>query len=115
MSAVEECLLVTKALYTVILNGSEKPGDEWVAQMNELFNRREAILPAIKEPFTDEEKEMGKQIITLNTQIEKALHKNRNEVQSEMGHLRSKKTNMKRYINPYDQVDRDGTFYDKRN
>ncbi|KIL42967.1 flagellar protein FliT [Jeotgalibacillus campisalis] len=115
MSAVEQCLRLTKAIYSVLLNGKKESREEWINQVNALFDEREELFPQISEPFSPEEREMGNQIISLNSRIQELLATNHLHLQDEMSSLRSKKTNMKKYINPYDQVNRDGTFYDKRN
>ncbi|TFE03929.1 hypothetical protein [Jeotgalibacillus salarius] len=114
MSVVEKCLNITKSIYNIILDGSEETRDDWTSEVNQLLDEREKILPLIKEPFTTEEREMSNQIMQINNKIEEGLVKNRAVIQDNIHGLRAKKTNVKKYIDPYDQVNRDGTFYDKR-
>lgn len=115
MNVIEDCLHLTQSIYEVLLDDcvNEEKRDERLTRLQTLLDRREEILPLIRDPFTLDEQTMGNEILRLNNLIQSAMVQNRNEIQNKITRLQASKSTVKKYVDPFGQVNKDGTFYDR--
>ncbi|TDL32579.1 hypothetical protein E2R51_07795 [Jeotgalibacillus sp. S-D1] len=106
---------MTQSIYEVLLDDcvNEEKRDERLTRLQTLLDRREEILPLIRDPFTLDEQTMGNEILRLNNLIQSAMVQNRNEIQNKITRLQASKSTVKKYVDPFGQVNKDGTFYDR--
>ncbi|PKR86268.1 flagellar protein FliT [Heyndrickxia camelliae] len=114
MNAVEACFVLTDELITTLKQVTSEHRDKAMEKMQELLNKREQLLPLIKPPFTEKEVLVGKQLIEQQKELDKLLLRIKQDIKEDINGLSKKKTSMKRYINPYENMQTDGFFYDKR-
>ena len=78
------------------------------------LDQREELLKSIQPPFTEQEKELGKQLVELDQQVKQLLQKQKQEIQQDIKQLHMKKESNQKYTNPYESMPVDGLFYDKQ-
>ena len=115
MSSVLHCYTITKQLKEAIAQVSEENRDVTIEQIDSLLEKRQGVLGAINHPFSEEEQSLGKQMMTWNKEIDKKLITIRADIKRDMNGLNKKKTSAQKYTNPYESMQYDGMFYDKRN
>ena len=76
---------------------------------------REKLLTDVKGPYTEEEKQLGQEIIKRNAVINLKLRSLKEAIQKDMTSLTKKKDSVDKYVNPYASMQVDGVFYDKKN
>lgn len=116
MDVVKQCFVLTKQLYDLV-NGTvaEEDREEHIRQIDLLLNQREEILPKIRPPFSAEEKELGQQIVGYNKLIDTKLKSVRARIQVDFQQMKKKEQSVQKYTNPYERLQTDGVFYDKKN
>jgi flagellar protein FliT len=115
MTAVQLCYDLTNDLLQLVQSFNEENRDDVINQIEELLEKRQDILQQIKPPFSNEENALGQEIVKMNRTLDTKLILISNEVQRDMNGLNKKKVSAKKYTNPYESVNFDGMFYDKRN
>lgn len=115
MTLVKECYEITQQLFKAVQAVTTENRDEAIKEIEELLAKREAFLSSIKPPFSAEDKKLGQKMISMNREIDAKLKLIQNFVQRDINGLKKKKTSMNKYTNPYESVNFDGMFYDKRN
>ncbi|WP_433744766.1 flagellar protein FliT [Falsibacillus pallidus] len=115
MSAVLQCFAVTKKLYDLTQKDLDASREETIAEVEKLLLERESLLPEVVPPFSPEEEKMGKQMLVWNEAISEKLLLIKRLINKDINGLEKKKTTAKRYTNPYENMNFDGMFYDKRN
>lgn len=88
--------------------------DETIAEIDELLNVRDQLQQHIQAPFTEEEEVFGKQLVELEKVVQQKLQTFTNKIRIDINKAQSKKGTIKNYVNPYSNLERDGTMYDKR-
>ena len=114
MTPVHDCHKMTKRLLD-LLEAASHDRDSQIDQVEKLLDQREQVLPAIQPPFTEEEQKLGREIQVMNLEIEVHLQKLSNAVKADLKEVNVKKQSMDKYSNPYESLQTDGVFYDKRN
>ncbi len=114
MSAVLHCYTITKQLKEVIEQVNEGNRDVTIEQIDSLLEKRQTLLGTIKAPFSEEEQSLGKQMMSWNKEIDSKLLSLRAEIKRDMNGLNKKKTSAQKYSNPYESIQFDGMFYDKK-
>lgn len=115
MNPVRECYELTKALLAVVQTITTENREEQIKEIEHLLEKRDRLLNLIKPPFLDEEQQLGQAIVKMNGEIDPKLNTIRNLIQRDINGLNKKKTSAHKYNNPYESVNFDGMFYDKRN
>jgi len=105
---------VTEKLVQLLQSSAIADRDERITKMNELFDQREALLPSIRQPITDQQKEMASRILKLNEQLMSLLEKEKLSIKKDINSLNHRKESTKKYANPYESLRTDGMYYDKR-
>ncbi|HYK74758.1 MAG TPA: hypothetical protein VEV44_16810 [Pseudoneobacillus sp.] len=115
MNPVEECYEITKLLTIVVQNAlNEEEREIIIDEIDELLFKREELLPKITPPFTLEESKKGEEIIKWNYFIDNNLAKIRTKIQNKLNKANKTKESVQKYVNPYQSLQTDGSFYDKR-
>ncbi|KJE28233.1 MULTISPECIES: flagellar protein FliT [Geobacillus] len=116
MGVVRDVWLVTKQLLEAVM--APWPPEEREARMavvDELLRRREALLPKLRPPYSEEEQELGCEIIVWNQEIEARLRRVCEEIRRDLRMAGAKRQATVCYAHPYEQpLSFDGMFYDKR-
>jgi flagellar protein FliT len=89
--------------------------DAQIEKIHSLLDQREELLKSIQPPFSQQEKELGEQLVQLDQQLKQLLQKQKQEILQEIKQLHTKKELNQKYTNPYESMPVDGLFYDKRN
>lgn len=99
-----------------ILNRQElEDRDDKIKRIIELLDEREEWIHLINPPFTEQELQLGRQVVLLNQQVDKLLLLHKQAIQRDIRQLNEKKQTSSRYSNPYENLLVDGVFYDKKN
>lgn len=114
MSAVQNFYNVTMELITWLLEHPHDERDERIKKIEELMEKREAFMQNIKPPFSPEEQLLGKKLMDLNQQLDKLLLLEKTAIQKNIKDLHKTKESTNKYANPYQSLNTDGIFYDKR-
>lgn len=115
VNAVQEVYDLTKKLFQLVENKDAiEERDHLIEKITSLLDEREQILHDVKPPFTDEERLKAAQIMKWNERVNSEFIKIKAEVQNDMAKLKQKKATTAKYTNPYQNVNIDGMFYDKR-
>lgn len=86
-----------------------------IQQTDQLLTKREQLQLSILPPFTEEEQVFGQELVQLENELEIKLKNYLQNIREDIGILQKKKGSAQAYIDPYNKVFRDGTFYDKKN
>lgn len=114
MTLVKECYDLTRNLLQAVQSVTTENRDETIETVEELLERREKLLSSIKPPFSNEDRRLGQELVSMNREIDVKLSLIQSHIQRDINGLNKKKTSMKKYTNPYESVNFDGMFYDKR-
>jgi flagellar protein FliT len=116
MNPVQSCFEITKELWGILTapSSGEKKRDEEIDRIENLIEKREGLLKDIQPPFSELEEELGQQIVKMNKVIDQKLSVLREEIKRDMNGINKKKINVKKYSNPYEGLQQDGVYYDKK-
>jgi flagellar protein FliT len=114
MIRVQECYDLTEKLVRLLRNPYEKSRDEVIAEIEGMLEERQKTMTDMKGPYSEDEKELGRQIVLWNAEIEKGMTSLRNDIKRTINSVSKKKTSAKKYTNPYASLQHDGMFYDKK-
>ncbi|MCA1055314.1 flagellar protein FliT [Rossellomorea aquimaris] len=114
MSSVILCHSITKQLLEAIDGVTDENRDSVIEKIEKLLVERQSLLGAINPPFTENEQAIGKQMMGWNQEIDGKLMLLRAEIKRDMNGLTKKKTSAQKYTNPYENLQHDGMFYDKK-
>lgn len=104
----------TERLIQITVNMPAEEREAVIEEINQLLDIREKLQPAIQAPFTEEENAYGKVLLSLEEQLQKRLTAFSKSIRIDIAENQKKKGTVQAYIDPYSQVFRDGTYYDKR-
>jgi flagellar protein FliT len=114
MSSVLLCYTITKQLKEAFEQVTDENRESTIEEVESLLEKRQSVLGTIKPPYTQDEQKLGKQMIAWNHQIDRQLSQLRLEIKRDMNGLTKKKTSVQKYSNPYESLQYDGMFYDKK-
>jgi flagellar protein FliT len=116
MSVAEECHLKTKQLYELVQNESfdDTVRDDVIERLDQLLDERQLLLDQFTPPFSNDEKQLGQEILSWNRVIDSKLISFQQAVQRDINGLSMKKKSVNKYVNPYESMQHDGMFYDKK-
>ncbi|PFA67371.1 flagellar protein FliT [Bacillus sp. AFS015802] len=114
MSSVLLCYTITKQLKEALEQVNDENREATIEEAESLLEKRQNVLVTIKPPYTHDEQELGKQMIAWNQQIDRQLSQLRLQIKRDMNGLTKKKTSVQKYSNPYESLQYDGMFYDKK-
>jgi flagellar protein FliT len=116
MSVTVECHSKTKELYDLVKGASFEDAvrDKVMERLDRLLDERQLLLDQFKPPFSNNEKKMGLEILEWNRVIESKLTSFQQMIQRDINGLSKKKSSVNKYVNPYESMQHDGMFYDKK-
>ncbi|MEN2768741.1 flagellar protein FliT [Ornithinibacillus xuwenensis] len=116
MNRVEPIYAITMRIQELLDDKiSSNHRQEVLDEINQLLIQRGTYMEEISEPYTSEELNLGKQIVTLNKSIQEKMDKLFKTLKIEMKQLKQQKNSNRKYINPYENVQTvDGMFMDKK-
>lgn len=112
--SLQEWQEVTKYLIQILDTREEDKRDEVIEQVEKLITKRDQLQPTIQQPFTKEEHEYGKELVLLEKELQIKLALFMKGIRLDISEHQKKKDSSSAYTDPYSQVFRDGTFYDKK-
>ncbi|HWL22206.1 MAG TPA: hypothetical protein VNR38_00395 [Ureibacillus sp.] len=104
----------TELLIRILDVQDEELYDRVIEKVDSLLNKRELLKPTIQLPFTKEENEFGQNLLDLEKVLDKQLKLFSMDIQKNIQVQQKKKVSVHAYLNPYNKVYKDGTFYDKK-
>ena len=90
MEAIQALREVTNRLIE-LLQREELDRDVRIEQIQSLLDQREELLKWIQPPFTQQEKELGRQLVELDQKVQQLLQKQKQEIQRDLKRLHMKK------------------------
>ncbi|BCB05693.1 flagellar protein FliT [Bacillus sp. KH172YL63] len=114
MSSVLLCYTITKQLKTALDQVNDENRESTIEEVESLLEKRQSAIDSLKPPYTQEEQELGKQMVAWNGEIDQKLAQLRLVIKRDMNGLSKKKTSVQKYSNPYESLQHDGMFYDKK-
>lgn len=116
MDHIQGLLLLTEQLQELLDREiTSKNREKTIEQIDYLIEMRGKYLQKVAPPFTEEEKEVGRQIIDKNVFIQKKMDCLFSNLKDEMRQVKQKKQSNRSYLNPYKSVQAlDGMFMDKK-
>ncbi|MFD1707505.1 hypothetical protein ACFSCZ_12295 [Siminovitchia sediminis] len=114
MSAVLQCLSITKVLIDRIQTMEEANREETITVIESLLAEREEWLRDIHPPFTKEEVAAGKEMLELHKELSSLLENLHRYVLRDLNAIQIKKASAAKYNQPYSHMRNDGVFYDKK-
>ena len=110
MVAIKQCYAITKEIIDLLKGGQEVD----LAKVDLLLEQRQACLSLLKAPVTENEKKLGQALLQQDKELLGLLEKEKVFIQKELRDLKYKKASNQKYVNPYQSLQTDGVFYDKR-
>nr|WP_106783756.1 hypothetical protein [Lysinibacillus timonensis] len=105
---------ITEELIGILKVFDQTKREDGIQQINQLLEKRENLRLNIIPPFTSDENLLGGKLIEVEKELNKLLNFIIKGIRSDIELSQKKKTSLHAYVNPYKQVYRDGTFYDKK-
>ena len=106
--------VATKSLLTVLDRREEDQRDATIEHVETMLTERDQLQPSIQPPFSKEEHEYGKDLILLEKELQIKLALLSKDIRLDISEHQKKMDSSNAYMDPYSQVFRDGTFYDKK-
>lgn len=115
MSSLQRVYDLTKEMLEKF--ASEHQNREELINAFEAFvEERDVLLKEVKGPYSDQEKTLGQELVTLDSQLKVAVDQYFTNFKDEIISLNKKRQSNKKYTNPYANVlNRGGSFIDKKN
>lgn len=88
--------------------------DERIEETERLLELREEAMKKVSSPTTDAERELLQKCKQLNDHLNGLMMNEKLNIQKDMKELKTKKESANKYANPYDSVNPDGMFYDRK-
>ena len=111
---MKEWHTLTENMIRLLQIEEEEKRDLVIEQVELSLAKREELQSFIQQPFTEEEIEFGKKLILADQQLNKKLNVYMSAIKKDLSNTQVKKGTMHNYMNPYDKVARDGTYYDTK-
>ncbi|MEV9640551.1 hypothetical protein ABZ756_07615 [Mammaliicoccus sciuri] len=92
----------------------ESQRDEVITKIEGLLDDREKLQPHIAEPFTDEERDAGQELMQLEKEVLTNLARFMKDIRTNISESQAKKENINSYTNPYGKMIQDGAYYDTK-
>ncbi len=104
----------TEQLLSVLDVRDEDKRDDTIAEIEKLLEEREQLQSSIQPPFTEEENSFGKNLLENEENLKEKLQLFMKDIRLNISEQQKKKVSINAYMDPYSQVNRDGTFYDTK-
>lgn len=105
----------TELLIRILAVHKEELRDGVIEQVEHLLNKRDELQKTIQAPFTDQEKAFSQELLQIEKKLDTALKVYLKDIRGDIEVQQKKKVSVHAYMDPYNKVFRDGTFYDNKN
>ncbi|HLR08884.1 MAG TPA: flagellar protein FliT [Bacillota bacterium] len=116
MNRLTALLEVTKQLEQVLdqpVNPQNR--ESIISAINTLVEKRSACIKKLVPPYTEDEKQLGRDIVQRNEWIQARMNTIFDELKQEMKQINKQKSSKQSYTNPYKHVQTmDGMFVDRK-
>lgn len=113
MSLVQSFYDATLELIAV-LESKEMDRDVKISEVETLLGKRQQTMAGMAPPYSEAEEKLGAKLLELNAKATQLMEKEKLFIQKDIKNLIVKKETSNKYINPYQSMETDGMFYDKR-
>lgn len=115
MNVVAQLLEATEEIVHLLREPIEKEKrDIIIEQVEQLLEKREQLLQQLPATLTEEEKQIGKQLLALDREANGLLRQFKQHIQQDLKQIKQTKEAVDRYDDLYNSLASDGMFYDKR-
>lgn len=116
MNRLEALYQVTAELQELLEQEiTAKNREQVILQVDLLVEKRGKYMEALEPPYTDEEIQLGQQLIPMNEQIQQLMNELFADLKTEMKQVKKQKKSNRSYVNPYKNVQAlDGRFLDSK-
>ncbi len=101
-------------LQLISLYRGEKERDEVIEETKRLLNLREDAIKLVDKPNTEAERELIQKCYKLNNHLNELMNQEKVNIQKDMKEFKVKKESTTKYVNPYENINLDGMFYDRK-
>ncbi|AKE25338.1 MULTISPECIES: flagella biosynthesis regulatory protein FliT [Bacillus] len=112
MNNIDQLYTETKSMLSHIQNTPES--DELLKQIEDFVATRSELIQEISLPLSEEERKQMKLILTWDQLIVKEMERLKQSIATELQQIKRKRVMHTTYLNPYNNITIDGTYYDKR-
>jgi flagellar protein FliT len=88
--------------------------EERIEEMERLLSARDEAMTKVTSPTTDDERELLSKCKQLNDHLNGLLSQEKVQIQKDIKELSLKKESTNKYVNPYNNINQDGMFYDRK-
>lgn len=118
MTILKKLLTLSEQLLTHVGNdlpNNPEARDEFIDKIETFLSERQKLVNQLEGAIlSEEEKEMGKKIVSLNQAIDERLKVLQMQIRRDINVFRDKKVKNRKYESPYDGPTLEGVFIDKR-
>ncbi|MBM7570232.1 flagellar protein FliT [Aquibacillus albus] len=116
MNRMEQVYETTMELHQLLDGEKIKENrDGTIDSINKLLGKRSDLLKGIEPPYTDQEKEVGQQVVQLDRVIQSKMGMLFQTIKSEIKTVKKQKQSNQKYKNPYQNLSNfDGMFLDSK-
>ncbi|MCY7783401.1 flagellar protein FliT [Bacillus sp. FSL H8-0515] len=112
MKNIDQLYTETESMLSHIQNTPES--DELLKQIEDFVAKRSDLIQEISLPLSDEERKQIKLVLTWDQLIVKEMERLKQSIAAELQQVKRKRVMHTTYLNPYNNLTIDGTYYDKR-
>ncbi|MFC7685706.1 hypothetical protein [Ureibacillus sp. GCM10028918] len=112
--SLKEWETITEVLLQILESNVSKNREYVIQQIDELLEKREIIKSDILPPFNSDEMIFGQKLLNLEEELADKLNDFAKNISGDLEVNQKRKTSLHAYLNPYNKVFRDGTFYDAK-
>ncbi|RLL46652.1 flagellar protein FliT [Oceanobacillus piezotolerans] len=116
MNRIKPIFELTKQMKAILdQTMTAKNREEMINKVNNLLEQRGMEMESINPPYTEDEKQLGKELLHLNEGVQRQIEAAFLELKKEMKQVKRQKASNKKYLNPYQNVQiMDGRYLDKK-
>lgn len=107
-------LFLDLTVQLIKLYQSEGDRDERIQETERLLALREEAMKNVVPPSSDAERELLQKSKQLNDYLNGLMLQEKQKIQKDMKDLKVKKESTNKYANPYENINPDGMFYDRK-
>lgn len=85
-----------------------------IERLNQILTDREQLQAILKPPFSAEEQTLGRKCVALNEELNQLLNDRKHDIKQDIQRVQAQKQHNTKYANPYESMETDGYYYDKR-
>ncbi|WLR50555.1 hypothetical protein LC040_15010 [Bacillus tianshenii] len=85
-----------------------------VEDVHKLLDQRQLIINRVGKPKNEQEQQIAQKIVHYQSEINVLMEKHKGQFDQELKKLKARKVKNQRYSNPYDKVNNDGMFLDRK-